>query len=107
VSFDLDEGIYPGNNSGLSALLFAVGLGCKRIGLLGYDFKLQGSKTHWHKGYHGQTQDTLAKNLPKFCSAVDEWAAGMDQVGVEVVNLSPDSLLQNYPRSDIDTFLGR
>lgn len=105
ISMDLAQGIYPGNNSGLGALMLAVGLGCKRIGLLGYDFKIQGTKTHYHDGYQYQAVDSLQKHLPGFCRCVDEWAAGYAGLGIEVVNLSSDSALQNYLRQDIHTFL--
>lgn len=105
ISFELAEGIYPGTNSGVGALLFAVGLGCKRIGLLGYDFRVQGNRTHWHDGYTYQTADSLAQKLEGFRRCVDEWAGGLAENKIQVVNLSPDSALQNYPRMDIQTFL--
>lgn len=107
ISFELDQGIYPGTNSGCGALLLAVGLGCTRIGLLGYDFKVQGSKTHWHDGYAYQTAESLAKKLDGFRRCVDEWASGLADHGIQAVNLSPDSALRNFPRSDVQTFLGR
>jgi len=106
ISFDLSKGIYPGSHSGMGALMLAVGLGCTRIGLLGYDFKTQGKRTHYHDGYDYQAADSLERNLPNFCRCVDEWAAGYAEQGIEVVNLSPDSALQNYLRQDIHTFLG-
>lgn len=106
ISFDLDAGIYPTNNSGGGALLLAVALGCRRIGLLGYDFKIQGTRTHYHSGYRSQDPDHLAKKLEDFRGKVDEWASGLSTNGIQVVNLSPDSALRNYPKSDIHTFLG-
>lgn len=106
ISFELAQGIYPGNNSGCGALLLAVGLGCKRIGLLGYDFKVHGSRTHWHDGYRYQNVESMSEKLEGFCRCVDEWAGGLKQNGIDVVNLSPDSALQNYPRMDIETFMG-
>jgi len=105
ISFDLSQGIFPGTNSGCGALLLAVGLGCRRIGLLGYDFKVQGSRTHWHDGYHCQAVDSLVQRLEGFRRCVDEWAVGLAEQGIYVANLSPDSALRNYPRSDIRTFL--
>lgn len=105
ISFDLSQGIYPGSNSGVGAILLAVGLGCKRIGLLGYVFKIRGNQTHWHTGYSHQTVNSLIKNLDGFRRCVDEWADGLAQHGIKVVNLSSDSNLQNYPRSDFRTFL--
>ena len=105
VSRDLAKGLSPGNNTGIGALMLAVALGCSRIGLLGYDFKIQGSKTHFHDGYRSQRSDALVRNLEKFRRCLEEFADPLAKQGIEVVNLSPDSLLQRYPKSDIPTFL--
>jgi hypothetical protein len=105
ISFDLDRGIYPGNNSGAGALMLAVALGCKRIGLLGYDLKVKGKKTHWHEGYGYQLKE-VEKHLKDFQGCIDELGPQILQLGIRVVNLSPDSALQSFPQSDIRTFLG-
>jgi len=104
ISFDLNKGIYPGNNSGCGALMLAVALGCKKIGLLGYDFKVQGKKTHWHEGY-GYSLEDVVRSLKDFQQKIDEIGPDILEMGIQVVNLSPDSALQSFPRSDIRTFL--
>lgn len=104
ISFDLNAGIYPMNNSGGGALMLALALGCKNIGLLGYDFKVKGNKTHWHDGYSKQNVETLARNLEDFRSKIDEFAPFILELGINVVNLSSDSNLRNFPFSDIKTF---
>jgi len=105
ICFDLNVGLYPGNNSGMGALMLAVALGCKRIGLLGYDFKVQGSKTHWHSGYANQDKKSFVVNLDKFRTCIEEFAPTILEMGIEVVNLSSDSSLQIFPKSSIKTFL--
>ncbi len=40
-----------GNNGGYHAINLAVHLGASTIVLLGYDMKLQESRTHWHAGH--------------------------------------------------------
>lgn len=105
VSRDLVRGVWPGNNSGFGALTLAVALGCPKVGLLGFDFKIQGTKTHFHDGYHSQRCDALVRNLEKFRKCLEDFADPLTKQGIEVVNLSPDSLLQKYPKSDIPTFL--
>ncbi len=104
ISFDLDRGIYPGNNSGCGALMLAVALGCKKIGLLGYDLKVQGNKTHWHEGY-GYSLKDVAKSLEDFRAVIDEWGPAILSMGVKVFNLSPDSALRSFPKTDVRTFL--
>jgi hypothetical protein len=106
ISFDLDQGIYPGNNSGLGALMLAIALGCKRIGLLGYDFQVQGDKTHFHDGYN-QAMPTFVTNLEMFRKAIDELGPAMLELGIDIVNLSPRSTLKSFPRSNVKTFLER
>ncbi len=104
VSFDLERGIYPGNNSGCGALMLAVAFGCKKIGLLGYDLKVKGTRTHWHEGYGYPLKD-VAKSLEDFRGCIDEWGPMILGMGIRVYNLSPDSALQSFPKTDIRTFL--
>jgi len=105
LSFDLNAGIYPMNNSGGGALMLALALGCKNIGLLGYDLKVKGNATHWHEGYSNQNLQNMSKNLEDFRSKIDEFASSILEMGINVVNLSPDSNLQKFPFSDIKTFI--
>lgn len=104
ISFDLDEGIWPGNNSGMGALMLAVALGCKRIGLLGYDFYIKGSQTHWHEGYYQQNKKSLAVNLINYRRCIEEFASPISELGIQVFNLNPESKLRNFPFLDIKTF---
>jgi len=105
LSFDLESGIMLGNNSGTGALMLAIALGCKRIGLLGYDFKVKENQTHWHEGYSYQNCESMKINLADFKRNVEEFASGILEIGINVVNLSNDSELKGYPFSDIQTFL--
>ena len=105
ISFDLNAGIYPMNNSGGGALMLALALGCKNIGLLGYDLKVKGDKTHWHEGYSNQKAQNMATNLENYRNKIDEFAPSILEMGINVVNLSSDSNLQKFPFSDIKTFM--
>ena len=106
ISFDLDQGMYGGNNSGMGALMLAVALGCKKIGLLGYDFKMVGGKTHFHEGYKNSPRvDTFVSNLESYRACIDELGPKILELGVDVVNLSPISALKSFPKSDIKTFM--
>jgi len=109
LSFDLAKGIWPGNNSGFGALQLAVALGCSRIGLLGYDLKVQENqkkiKTHWHEGYGFEGVKSFQSKLNKFKMCFEEFSSVILQQNIEVVNLNPDSALKCFPFDTIGNFL--
>lgn len=107
ISFDLNRGIWPGNNSGFGALALSIALGCKQIGLLGFDLKVdfKNSGTHWHKGYVNQRFSTMQKKLDKFKKCFEEFSEVIKQQGINVVNLNPQSALKCFPFSKVKEFL--
>lgn len=112
VSFDLDEGIWEGNNSGFGALMLAIALGATRIGLLGYDLKVQKDRkivTHWHGGYGLGDEKNFQSKLDKFIKCFEEFAPAIaQQQDIEVVNLvekSEDSNLNCFPKDSLENFL--
>lgn len=109
LSLNLDEGIWGGNNSGFGALMLAIGLGATRIGLLGYDLKVQkkqkGIETHWHGGYRFSNSASFQSKLDKFRMCFEEFSSTILKQGILVVNLNPNSALDCFPKEDIQTFL--
>ena len=110
LSFDLSKGIWLGNNSGFGALMLAICLGCKKVGLLGYDLKVdsKAKKTHWHDGYANQDVNSFQRKLDRFRVCFEEFSTTIKQQGIEVVNLverSEDSKLTCFLKEDIKTFL--
>lgn len=105
ISLSLANGIFSGNNSGCGALMLAVALGCKKIGLFGYDFCVDKNQTHWHNGYKDQRVESLERNLVNFRKCVEEWAEPLKQMGIQAVNLSNHSALQQYPQMSLENFL--
>jgi len=109
LSFDLQRGIYGGNNSGFGALMLAIALGCKRIGLLGYDMKVQKIakkiETHWHGGYGLGRAESFQSKLDKFKLCFEEFVLSIRKQGIVIVNLNPTSALDCFLREDIKTFL--
>lgn len=100
-----------GNNSGYASLHLAIKLGAKRIILLGYDFYFDANnESHWHTGHldeRGQkikhTPETFAKRmLPYFTGLVRK----VDELGIEIINASPNSLLDLWPKKNLDKCLG-
>jgi len=88
------EVIHYGSNSGFQALNIAVLMGASRILLLGYDMKVSKSgKNHWF-GHH---PDKIVSNYPAWWS---NFSVAADQLKgkVEVINCSPDTALQCFPK---------
>jgi hypothetical protein len=75
-----NAGALRGYDSGFAALNLAWQRGYKRIGLLGFDFKWDGRKTHFHEGYHNQNSKT-----PQM---LERWALAFDRVAnlVDAIN---------------------
>lgn len=89
--------IRHGNNSGYAAINLATLLGARRLCLLGYDMRLgPEGEDHWHDGYAEKIRaHTLECHmLPHFASLVEP----LRQIGVEVVNASPESALPHWPK---------
>lgn len=92
-------GLGHGNNSGYAALNLAAVLGASPIYLLGFDMKHEGfgmeRKTHWHNGHPSfQEASTVAKFIPYFTMM----ARRASERGIKVINLSPDSALECFPK---------
>ena len=109
LSLDLQKGIWGGNNSGFGALMLACALGATRIGLLGYDLKVQkkqkGIETHWHGGYGLGRAESFQSKLDKFKMCFEEFARAITKQGILVVNLNPNSALDCFPFDTIENFL--
>jgi len=106
ISYDLDAGIYGGSNSGFGAIMLAIALGFTKIGLLGYDFKVdeQEGKTHWHDGYD-QNLESMKRILDGFRCVFEEFAHGIFMQGIDVSNLNPDSGLRCFRFETLNEFL--
>jgi hypothetical protein len=73
-----------GSNSGFAGLNLAVQLGYTDIALLGFDFRWDGARSHFHEGY-GQRK-SVERNLTVWANAFDEAARQLAGTGVTVTN---------------------
>ncbi len=89
------NGVRTGRNSGYQAINLAVHLGARRIVLLGYDMRIVGGRTHWHRGHPVEIRQTVFAHsmLPCFPSLVEP----LRQRGVAVLNATPGSALTVFP----------
>lgn len=90
-----------GNNSAYATMNLAVHMGVARIVLFGVDMKYgPNGESHYHGG-HGTVhqESTLEANMrPLFAGLVKPLA----KRGVEVINASPDSALDIWPRVTVE-----
>jgi len=93
---DLDDGIYGGINSGTGAINLAIALGATTIYLLGYD--MQAIKyTHCHNGYDDRTLENFNIKLKDYRKEIESLAASIKELGINVINLNPESQLKCFP----------
>ncbi len=86
--------IRHGNNGGYAAINVAYHLGARRMYLLGYDFRYDDERSHWHEGHPTLHRERVFdKMLPHFPFLASELA----ERGVEVYNVNPDSALRAFP----------
>lgn len=88
-------GVYTGKNSGYQAIHLAAHAQSARVVLLGYDMRLVDGRSHWHDG-HVEARGTkyAAVMLPHFGAL----KAPLEARGVEVINATPGSALEVWPR---------
>lgn len=101
---DSKDAICHGNNSGYAAINLAYLLGAKRIILLGYDMKNDGSRGHYHDGYPVPvTGNNIYKDqfIPGFQIIADL----LRQKNIEVYNASMTSALTVWPKISFDKAL--
>lgn len=96
-----------GSNSGYQAINLAYLLGAARIVLLGYDMNIRtvdesSDGTHWHRGHPGQIRDNFNVRIQKvFLPRMKELIQPLAAAGVEVLNATPGSAIDWWPRIDL------
>jgi hypothetical protein len=88
-----------GSNSGFHSLNLAIQFGCSKILLVGYDMRLDGG-LHWHGSHPKGMNNPNITNIAIMRSAVDGVAKSIAERGIRVINCSPVSALENYPKME-------
>lgn len=104
MSPSIAKGISTGSNSGYAALNLAVLLGADPIYLLGFDFKTQDRRSHFHPGYRFIYH---AEKLERWRKTLDQAGAGILAAGRKVINLSSDSALTVFPFGKFEEIVPR
>jgi hypothetical protein len=107
TAFGLEESndtLAHGNNSGYAAINLAYHLGAKRIILLGYDMRNDGSKGHYHDGYPVPvTGDNIYRD--QFMPGFGILSSILKEKKIEVYNASMTSALTVWPKITFDQAL--
>lgn len=93
-----------GGNTGCSAINLALILGASRVFLLGFDLRVKESKTNWHD------QNISKPNATSYVRFREGFKAIADDLpkvypGRQVINLTPDSALEVFPKGNIEDYL--
>lgn len=83
-----------GQNSGYQAINLAVHLGASRVLLLGYDMKPVAGRDHFFGAHPTGNKPVYRTFLPHFKTLVEP----LQQLGVVVINCTPDSALESFPK---------
>ena len=110
VSDSIEEGIH-GRHSGMAAVNVAYCLGYDPIYFLGIDCKVPGSQPHFYEEETEELRQHILRPVDGYDVArMEMWRQQFDAQarqyrfrGVRVVNLGPDSALQEFSREDWQT----
>jgi len=91
--------VSTGTNSGLLGIMVAVKLGAKRVLLCGFDLKSPGQH------FFGQHKPPLKSTKPDRMEAFKRQFANYQPRGVEIINCTPGSALDAYPRATLEDCL--
>lgn len=94
--------LLTGRNSGYQALNLAVLAGAKRVVLLGFDMCFKGGKSHWFGDHPIANVEADFRNYAK---AFRTTLPQLERVGVEVLNCSPISLIDAFPKVTLEEAL--
>lgn len=89
-------------NSGAAAINLAYHLGVKRIYLLGFDMDLKDPERHWHMEYGKRNGSVPYRRHVKAFPVIAEHAA---YLGLEIINVNPDSAINEFPKRSLQQIL--
>lgn len=96
-------------NSGAAAISVAANAGAKRIILLGFDMTLnEGGEQHWHQEYKVKQTKTSLTTKQTFTIHMQGFNAisrDAKQRGIEIINASPNSKIQQFEKVSVKELL--
>lgn len=104
MAFDRFGELAAGGNSGFQAVNLAAQAGAARIVLVGFDYNAA-SGLHWHGSHPPGMNNPSQANLSAWRANLDGSAALLASLGVDVVNVSPQSSLTAFRRATLSESL--
>lgn len=98
------DGLHTGKNSGYQALQIAAHAGARRVLLLGYDMRFVGGRSHSHDGHRERTGESSYGEYARKFHTIEQ---PLRQMGVEVLNCTPGSLIGSFKHAKLAEVLGR
>lgn len=97
-----------GRSSGHRIVSLGIMMGGKVIGLLGYDMRFVEINGRKRSHFHDEYKDTESEKSysQEFVRSFDGWHEAALNVGSEVINLTPDSAVEEFPNMNLGKFLG-
>jgi len=92
------------SNSGAASINLAYHFGARRIILLGFDMNVSDTATHWHTG-HGNKPAVIKKSFDRHMGKFPKVAEDAKALGIEILNASPTSTLDMFPRVNLKDVL--
>ena len=88
-------------NSGASAINLAYHLGASRVVLLGFDMRRVNDKTNWHDDHPSPQKNPYYRFLRLF----PKIAKDAEALGLEIINATPDSAIEQFPIMTLERYL--
>lgn len=89
-----------GNGGAQAVQLLAAYYGARRVLLLGFDAKRDDAgRLHHHPDHKGRCWNPDEARLAKWADAMQDFARGAREAGVEIVNCSPSTAIKALPRA--------
>lgn len=92
-------------NSGMGAIDLAVHFGVKKIYLLGFDMKITDGQSHWHGKMPCYDKVQSPNVYTRFLRRAPIVAEHCANAGVEVINVNPDSAMDEFKKESLTNVL--
>jgi hypothetical protein len=91
-----------GRSGGQMGISLAIAANAAAVVLLGFDMRLVAGRSHYHDDYRTESE-RLYRN--DFLRHFEGWNAAAQRAGVDVINATPGSALDEFRRGEIDQIL--
>lgn len=95
--------LHQGRNSGNTAVSLAIAMGARRVLMAGYDCRIVNGREHHHDEYKGG-RDATIYDL-EFRHAFRGWNEAARHSGVEIINCTPGSAIEEFPFAVLEDVL--